>query len=705
MRVNTKTQYKAKPSEVKAPQRLSLVFLDNICSYLISENKNIRRKGYSNILNAFKSIDLSSITDDDKILRIAFIEAALEARVTNGIDNRDLIIDCIKSAIGDDEYNSIQLRELNNKDVDYINTCITDMLNTSTYSYFIGSFVDIAKKYEEASPRDKSAVVDEWIELVDASKNKIRQNKVESADDQMYSLQPGEFEDYVMYTHADLSSPSNRLATGMMGVNQMLNGGFQSKRTYCIFGLQGEGKSSTLVNLCYQIKTYNKNYKTKDPTKRPCVVYLTMEDHPEETLSRQFSMFTGQGDLINHEAIESIRLMREAGLVITEDNPIDIIVKYKPNESVDTSYIYDLIDDLSERGYEAICVVLDYLNRIRSVNRFSASEERLRLGAVVNELKTIATELNIPIITAAQFNREANSKIDEARDNGIEDLINLLGRTNIAESMKILDNLDGALMIVPEYDCNGNKYLGIKLAKNRWKADFTTPLVNGKKVIHHPYTDNVSMRLVEDVPTGLPVHKLTLVELQKEALNPDITIDRDFDPDSENEDFDEERYMNELRIKETTRKTMCKEAGIENKSKYDVVGGVLIPKVEMMSEEDKAKYSNSVQNKIAHMNNLVYDRYSDMYTWYNDPRGSKMQRYVDDYNAEFGTHFVEADYRYLKDNRYFMRMSKKENSPFEDRVYDGTKLYAPIFRRVEVVRPLFTRVTSEDRAKLLSSRS
>ena len=31
------------------------------------------------------------------------------------------------------------------------------------------------------------------------------------------------------------------------------------------------------INLAYQIKKYNKGYKPKDPTKRPCVLYLTME--------------------------------------------------------------------------------------------------------------------------------------------------------------------------------------------------------------------------------------------------------------------------------------------------------------------------------------------------------------------------------------------------------------------------------------------
>ena len=339
---------------------------------------------------AMNTLDLSIYTDDAYLRRFDFIKTALTARVENGLNDQALVMDFIENNLGD-LYKDINLRELNNKEIDYINNTVSNMLDNVVFARNIMSFETVAQRFKEASPNQKPAIVEEWKGLVNDSKNAIRRHRIEKTDEQMYCLQEGIFEDYVMYTHADLSSPGNKLATGMVGLNILLAGGFQSDRTYCIFGLQGEGKSSTLVNLAYQIKMYNRSYKCKDPTKTPCVVYLTMEDHPKETLSRQFSMVTEQGSLIDHDVNESIQLMRQGGLAVTPDNPIDIVVKYKPNESVDTSYIYDLVDDLEEAGYEVICVILDYLNRIRSVNRFTASEERLRLGAVTNELKTIAT--------------------------------------------------------------------------------------------------------------------------------------------------------------------------------------------------------------------------------------------------------------------------------------------------------------------------
>ena len=691
MRVRTAgKEVKPVVSEVQIPQRLSITLLDTICSYMVTDNKNIRRKGYTNILMAMNTLDLSIYTDDAYLRRFDFIKIALTARVENGLNDQALVMDFIENNLGD-LYKDINLRELNNKEIDYINNTVSNMLDNVVFARNIMSFETVAQRFKEASPNQKPAIVEEWKGLVNDSKNAIRRHRIEKTDEQMYCLQEGVFEDYVMYTHADLSSPGNKLATGMVGLNILLAGGFQSDRTYCIFGLQGEGKSSTLVNLAYQIKMYNRSYRCKDPTKTPCVVYLTMEDHPKETLSRQFSMVTEQGSLIDHDVNESIQLMRQGGLAVTKDNPIDIVVKYKPNESVDTSYIYDLVDDLEEAGYEVICVILDYLNRIRSVNRFTASEERLRLGAVTNELKTIATELHIPVLTAAQFNRSANRNIDEARESGTDDLVNLLGRDNIAESMKILDNLDAAFMIVPEFDINHHKYLGIKLAKNRYQVDLESPLINTKKrCIHHPYTNNFSMRLAEDVLSGVPVHKKTLVEMQMCDEEGIVVDDNAIIPDNSN------RFNSA--VTESTKKNLLKEAGIKDTSKTTVVGNTVVPNLDNMTEEEKTKYKKKTsKSKSATKCTLTPDRYSFLYTLTQDPLGSINQRFVDDFNKEFNTNYGVDMFPYIASTREINRLRKVEGSQYEDMKCKKGELYTPLFRVVEQ-RNLFEILTPQEYA-------
>ena len=722
MRVKYDTPQKFKRvSEVKLPQRLSLRMLDLICSYLVSDNRNIRRKGYANIQSAMNTLDMSIFKDDEYLLRFDFIDAALEARLKYDLSDKILTFDHVKSRL--DTFGSIQLAELSNNEVNYVNDTISNMLDNIIFARNIGQYEDISRRFNEAGPNDKPKIVNEWKELVSSSSNAIRQNKIDKTDDEMYSLQPGVFEDYVRYTHADLSSVSNKLSTGIINLNAILNGGLQADRTYCIFGLQGEGKSSTLVDLAIQIKRYNKNYICKDLTKKPCVIYLTMEDHPKETLSRQFSMVTQKGQITDFEVNETIEMMRHSGLEVTQEDPIDIIVKYKPNESVDTSYIYDLIDDLSDMGYECICVILDYLNRIRSINRFNASEERLRLGAVVNELKTIATDLHIPIITAAQFNREANARIDEARNNGGNDLVQMLGRNNIAESMKILDNLDGAFLIVPEMSNSGHKYLGIKLAKSRWRSNFN------KNIIHHPYVDNVSMKLVEDISTGIPASKDTIVEMALTDM-PNMVVDNGQSlPDNSNR-YQPQPVATQEDVKyqqDIIKETMKKQAGIvEDKPQSMVlVNGSFIPNADALPPEEKAELLRKIKEARAVANDPVLrkqaeekirleqnkDRinpYTEEYTRLYDPNTTKMERRVRDFNIQFNTKLTPEDYPALMEHLYMVRMSKIPNSGYT-RIREGIDFYRMPFVRVtkSPISP-FRRLTDEEREKrqaMSSSRS
>ena len=153
----------------------------------------------------------------------------------------------------------------------------------------------------------------------------------------------------------------------MQGLNEMIGGGFESGRVYMFLGTSGVGKSVTLLNLLYQLKIYNKQYRVKDPTKKPCVVLLTMENTVVETLTRLFDMVVDNSHgMQNYDLQDVIRLLREEGqLKITESSPIDIVIRYKANKSVDTSYLYTLYDNLEDQGYEPICLIQDHIKRLR----------------------------------------------------------------------------------------------------------------------------------------------------------------------------------------------------------------------------------------------------------------------------------------------------------------------------------------------------
>ena len=159
MRVRTAgKEVKPVVSEVQIPQRLSITLLDTICSYMVTDNKNIRRKGYTNILMAMNTLDLSIYTDDTYLKRFDFIKTALAARVENGLTDQALVMDFIENNLGD-LYKDIELKELNNKEIDYINNTVSNMLDNVVFAHNIMSFETVAQRFKEASPNQKPAII------------------------------------------------------------------------------------------------------------------------------------------------------------------------------------------------------------------------------------------------------------------------------------------------------------------------------------------------------------------------------------------------------------------------------------------------------------------------------------------------------------------------------------------------------------------
>ena len=90
----------------------------------------------------------------------------------------------------------------------------------------------------------------------------------------------------------------------------------------------------------------------------------------------------------------------------------------------------------------------------------------------------------------AQLNRDASRHIDEGRKASKSDLVRLIGRSNISESMLILNNIDAGFMIAPEVTKTGERYLGIQRIKIRYRAGNT-------EFVFLPFVGN-SIKLAED---------------------------------------------------------------------------------------------------------------------------------------------------------------------------------------------------------------
>lgn len=515
---------------------LSKTILGMLTLYVLSSNKSVRRSHLMNLSTLINTYDPNSYkSDQEKVDMIEFIKRGLDARLNYNLTDPQLILYHINGNITDDDDIS-NYRELGSADIDWLNKMISETIKQAHVFHETDRMIDICTKFQMAKPGAEKADMAKIFEREVADvQNSFRRCKNESAEDEMFSLQPEIFEDRMRETYNELANPSRKLSLGNQALNELFGGGLEETRVYTLLGLPGEGKSMALLDIAYMIKKYNKRIKTKDPTKRPCVVILTMENRIAETISRLFNMSIRSNKKMTEFTIEDVmQQMREEGkLVLTPDDPIDIIIKFKPSKSVDTSYLYSLTEDLEDMGLECICMIQDYIGRIRSTERLSDS--RLEYGAIIDEFKVFASTKQIPVLTASQLNREASKHIDDGRKQNKTDLVRMLGRSNVSESMLILNNADGAFMLAPEKTSNGELWIGIQRIKKRFDASdqdyFYIPCYPG------------TMTMVEDIGMA-PVSKTTMRPDNMTGYESGMRSKYDANPIRDLSDFESDEEFN-----------------------------------------------------------------------------------------------------------------------------------------------------------------
>lgn len=515
MIVNKVSKYTKSAQSKPIKLNLDLMTYDILCRYILQNNAMLKMEHLVNLRKLLSIIDYSTYENDpDKVKRVNFLMKALEARLDNNINDRDIILTYINGGLSFPidflDYNRI---DLSKDEILWVHNLISETLQYQFIYNSIDDIQDICTRFKTSDFANRGRIVDEFEQIIDSLKNEFRHSRInDNSIDMVFSLREGVFQSAVTDTWNLITNPSRRLITGMQGLNEMTGGGFESGRVYMLLGTSGVGKSITLLNLIYQIKRYNAHYKPKDPTKTPCIVLLTMENTVVETITRLFDLvIEGSHGMANYGVNDVINMLRSQGeLVLNDSSPIDIVIKYKANKSVDTSYLYTLCDDLDDDGYEVICLVQDHVKRIRSI--YGNSDVRLELGDVVNELKVFAAYKDIPVITNSHLNRDAARILEEAARKANQDAGKLLGKSNIGESMLMIDNLDCAMIITLDFDKEENRYMTFNLIKMRDKT--------ARTYIAQPFNPGSTIRLMEDMG-GIPQFKEsihTAPEIKKSSI-------------------------------------------------------------------------------------------------------------------------------------------------------------------------------------------
>lgn len=490
----------------KMPIYMDVETLDMYCEYLLNDNnKSITYSNLSNLSDFINAMDPKVImTSDAKMARYQFIQYYLEARLTKGIMKRDLAISYVMDQ-ADPKYakiirreilNSIDPDQLGKKDIEFINGMIFAQLNTVfMHRYQIG----LTKLIEDINNNDFGKSPENCVDAIQFFQtilSDLTKSERRSKQENRFNLTDKEhFKAMLTEAATRILSKSTFLNTGMQGLNQMLNGGFENARVYNFIGATGGFKSGLLLNLMKNIKVRNKGREHKDPTKRPTILFLSQENNIWETIERLYGIFGDNVKKIRDcTAEEILETLNGGGLsVVTDEEDIDIEFRYYGNMDIGVADIRGIVEELDNEGREVICVIQDYIERLRPP--MISADKRVQLIDVSNQMHDLAIELDIPIITASQYNRSGVSTIESARDGNKLDAGRMVGMKDISESFGMLKNFDANIGIVIEEDPMEERfYLSFRTLK--YRGDDSGAL----KYFLQPFVGTKSkIKLVDDI--------------------------------------------------------------------------------------------------------------------------------------------------------------------------------------------------------------
>ena len=509
---------------------LNIEIIEQILLYIFinpETNPYVNRKSLSNIYQLFDIMDKRPYeTDEVMISRISFIQKILymelkeniytfEILISKGLDgsHKDEIQNSIIPFIKDNE------DALSMEEIKYINKFVSEHLR---YAFLFKHKEIIESKFEDLVLNRYESISDIVNDLENSLmelSNDIRRSKLDEENNSKLDFTDVNFEDNLIEIVNKLKKPTNFLKTGIINLNKMLNGGFESGRLYMFMGITGGFKSGILLNILYWLKKYNLNYKTNDPEKIPTILYITQENSVQETVERLWGIGCSNKDIRTMSNTKIIDSFKSNDFKIDEKSNVSLSIMYKGNKTISTDDLYNIYDDYSDEGKEIICVIHDYTKRIRPSQ--PTGDLRIDLSNVVDEETLFAKTKNIPFITAAQLNRKAMEIIEEAIQSGKKNAIDKLGASNVGESWGMMENADwvGLINIAEVKDEshpeNDKKYIEMKQIKIRGKK---TTSFNS---FVQPFFDNDGMKIIDDEETGKSQSIQSLETFSSSSFNND----------------------------------------------------------------------------------------------------------------------------------------------------------------------------------------
>jgi hypothetical protein len=333
-------------------------------------------------------------------------------------------------------------------------------LTEDTANYIVDSFSDLAGSQELYSYKEPLKAMVEEIENLDETNARTLRGKFNNTimpivsrlslsensrkEDDMIIFGEESFIKSNDKAIEEKKNPAMVIRTGCRELNHILDGGFRAGRVYVFMGAPGTGKSLTLENVLYWACSMQNLSNVNIPDgKKPYVMFVTQENSIEESDERQYSV--GLPEEVSTEKDFEERSGEELyQLYIKHGWKIPFCRMYYDNMSINAATIEGDIEKMELRGYHCILLIHDYLKRIRAVDHID--DPTYDIGSAVNDFKILAKRKKIPVVDAAQIQREAVRKATELAQKG-QSFEGKFSGADMGNSIAAYENADGTFML------------------------------------------------------------------------------------------------------------------------------------------------------------------------------------------------------------------------------------------------------------------
>jgi replicative DNA helicase len=297
--------------------------------------------------------------------------------------------------------------------------------------------------------------------------------------------------------------------------NKITQGGF-SKKTLNVF-LAGTGVGKTLL-MCHMAAANLKASRN--------VLYITLE-MAEERIAERIDANILDVDLDELKKVPKETYINRITKLKNKTNG-KLIIKEYPTASVHSGHFRHLINELKlKKDFTPDIIYIDYINLCLSARtKFGANMNSYNfIKMIAEELRGLAVEMNVPIVSATQLNREGFTNSDP-------------GLENTSESFGLPATVDFMCVILSTEELEKLNQFMIKQLKNRYED-----LNKWKRFV-----------------IGVEKSKMKLYDIDENVQRTAVMDDSDDRPVMDNSNFGE-RYN-----EEETMKFMTKKAG---RKKFD----------------------------------------------------------------------------------------------------------------------------------------